>query len=181
MKFFAAIRPDPDTVRDLVRLQTGVNGAEWHAPEKLHITLGYFGEVSAWQFERLRADLADIDMSGFEISLAGAGHFGGDEPRAIWVGVVPSDELTRLYMHCRRCAKFAKIEMEAMPFMPHVTLAYLSQNPCADEVAAFEARLAPYEAGPFRVETFNLYSTHEQAGRPNTYTQEAAYPLKGLV
>lgn len=181
MKLFAAIRPDPDTVRDLVRLQTGVGGAEWSAPEKLHITLGYFGEVSAAQFERLKADLSAIDMSAFEILLAGAGHFGGAEPRALWVGAVPSDALTRLYMHCRRCAKFAKIEMETTPFMPHVTLAYLRQNPCADEVAAFEARLAHYEAGPFRVESFNLYSTHEQVGGPNTYTQEAAYPLKGLV
>ena len=43
---FAAIRPPSGVIKAVSRLQKGVPGARWSGPEKLHITVGYFGEVA---------------------------------------------------------------------------------------------------------------------------------------
>lgn len=179
MHLFAAIRPPDNIVRSLTRLQKGVSGAKWSAPEKLHITLGYFGDVDADRADSLDLELADLKMDGFEVELSGAGHFGRSEPHAIWVGVKPSAALSRLHKHCRRAAHYVKLDMDARPFMPHITLAYLKSDPNIDRVVAFEKRLADYEAGPFLVDQFHLYSSRQTKNKPNTYQIEASYPLIG--
>lgn len=179
MKLFAAIRPNEKIIRTLARQQKGVSGAKWSAPEKLHITLGYFGEVDADRAEMLDTELARLKMTSLELELFGSGHFGSSEPHAIWIGVKPSKELTQLYKHCRRSARYANIEMETRPFMPHVTLAYLKKNPRIDRIAAFEKRLAEFKAGPFLVDQFHLYSSLQSRNKPNTYRVEASYPLTG--
>lgn len=179
MKLFAAVRPNEKIVRQLTRLQKGVSGARWSGPEKLHITLGYFGDVDMDRAEILDAELAQLKMTSFNVSLSGAGHFGRTEPHAIWIGVDPSDELTRLNKHCRRAARRAKIDMDARTFQPHVTLAYLKPEPRIDRIIAFEKRLAQFQAGPFLVDEFHLYSSLSSQGKPNLYRQEASYPLIG--
>ncbi len=179
MKLFAAIRPNEKIIRGLTRLQRGVAGAKWSSADKLHLTLGYFGAVDAEKAEMLDTELARVKMTGFDVKLYGAGHFGSSEPHAIWIGVVPSPELTQLYKHCRRAARYAKIEMETRSFKPHITLAYLKRPPNIPRIVAFEKRLAHYEAGPFLVDEFGLYSSWPTKNGPNIYRQEANYPLTG--
>lgn len=179
MHLFTAIRPPENIVRALTRLQKGVSGAKWSAPEKLHITLGYFGDVDADKADSLDLELEALKMDGFEVELSGAGHFGRSEPHANWIGVKPSDALTKLNKHCRRAARYVKIEMDARPFQPHITLAYLKPDPNIDRIIAFEKRLANFHAGPFFVDQFHLYSSLRSRNKPNTYQIEASYPLVG--
>lgn len=179
MKLFAALKPTPDIITELTHLQRSVSNAKWSAPEKLHITLGYFGEVTFDQAETLDDELAKLSMPAFDVELFGVGHFGRSEPHAIWIGVKPSDALTRLHKHCRRAARYAHIKMEARPFLPHVTLAYLRRDPDVRDVVAFEKRNANFEAEPFMVDSFALYSSQSRKNGPNIYTQEATYPLVG--
>lgn len=179
MKLFAAVRPAQNIIRTLTRLQRGVSGARWSDPEKLHITLGYFGDVSDEQAEMLDTEMARIKMTGFDVTLSGAGHFGRTEPHAIWVGVDPSADLSSLHRHCRRAARYCKIDMDSRTFMPHITLAYLGANPNIRRIIAFEKRLALFKAGPFLVDEVILYSSHSREGGPNIYRKEASYPLIG--
>lgn len=179
MKLFAAIRPPEFVIRQLVRHQKGVSGAKWSDPEKLHITLGYFGEVDDEYAEILDTELARQHMTGFDVLLKGAGHFGSSEPHAIWVGVEPSSHLSALHRHCRRAARAAKIEMETRNYLPHITLAYLKRDPAIDRIVAFEKRLAEFQAGPFLVDEFFLYSSWQSKNGPNKYKVEASYPLVG--
>lgn len=178
MKLFAAIRPTQKIIRTLTRLQRGVSGARWSDPEKLHITLGYFGEVDDERAEMLDTELARIRLTGFDVSLSGAGHFGRTEPHAIWVGVDPSEPLSALHRHCRRAARYCRIDMETRAFMPHITLAYLRPHPNIPRIINFEKRLAMFKAGPFLVDEVGLYSSH-QTGGANIYRKEANYPLIG--
>jgi len=84
MILFAAIKLPYHIAKDLTRFQKGVAGAKWSGAEKLHITLGYFGEVDDDRAEILDDQLASKAFSSFELSLKGAGHFGQAEPHAIW-------------------------------------------------------------------------------------------------
>lgn len=179
MKLFAAIRPPSGLIRAITRLQKGVPGARWSAPEKLHITVAYFGVVSDILAEELDADLARRPLPAFELSLHGAGHFGRAEPHQIHLKVDDHPALTRLHTHCRRVARELRIPMEARGFRPHLTLAYLKPFPDLEKLAAFEQRHASTEFGPFLVDQFGLYSSWRQKRGPNRYDLEATYPLTG--
>ncbi len=170
----------PRTVAALERVQKGVSGARWSAPEKLHITVGYFDDVDDDHAELLDHELAKLRLAAFDLSLKGAGHFGSVEPHAIWVGVTPHPSLTRLNEHCKTAARRAGITMEKRKYIPHVTLAYLKAGAPLDRIIKFEQRLADFEAGPFLVDEFFLFSSWRKVNGPNTYRIEASYPLLGL-
>ena len=58
LKLFAAIMLPQMIARDVIREQKGVSGARWVSEEKLHITLGFFGEVDPDHAELLDQELA---------------------------------------------------------------------------------------------------------------------------
>lgn len=179
MILFAAIKMQPRTLAALTRIQKGVSGARWSDPEKLHITTGYFGEVDDDRAEVLDHELARLRLSAFELSLKGVGHFGSLEPHAIWAGVPEHPSLLRIHDHCKVAARRAGITMEKRKYMPHVTLAYLKKTAPLERIIKFEQRLATFEAGPFLVDEFLLFSSWRKVNGPNTYRLEASYPLLG--
>lgn len=180
MILFAAIAIPAPIARDLARVQRGVAGARWRSAEQLHLTLGYFGEVDDDRAEMLDAQLAGQTLTGFEITLAGANHFGRDPVHALWTGVKDgAPELGALHKHCRRAARSAGIIMESRKYMPHVTLAYMKPDAPHARIIAFEQNMAGFKAGPFWVDEFFLYSSHRKTKGSNLYRIEASYPLLG--
>lgn len=179
MILFAAIKMQPRTVAALSRIQKGVSGARWTEPEKFHITVGYFGEVEDDQAEDLDRELARLRLTAFELSLKGVNHFGKTEPHSLWAGVNPHPSLSRIHDHCRVAARRVGISMEKRKFIPHVTLAYLKKDASIDRLIRFEQRLADFEAGPFLVDEFFLFSSWKKERGPNLYRMEASYPLLG--
>lgn len=179
MKLFAAILLPEKIAGDVVREQKGVSGARWVSQEKLHITLGFFGEVDADHAELLDHELGKLRMGSFELVLQGGGHFGRTEPHAIWAGVRPSPELERLHAHCRHAARRADIQMEARNYTPHVTMAYMKPRPELSRIVAFEKRMADWSTRPFLVDEYSLMSSHSKKSGPNLYREEAVFPLLG--
>ena len=60
MRLFVAI-PLPEDIGDgLSRICAGVPGAKWVAPENLHITLRFIGEVDGGAFHDIAAALARV-------------------------------------------------------------------------------------------------------------------------
>ena len=185
MILFAAIKLPPRLTQDIARVQRGVSGARWSAPEKLHITTGFFGEVDNDHAELLDYELARHPLPSFELELEGAGHFGHDEPHAIWLGVKDSPELARLHKHCKSAARRAGVTMEKRNYKPHVTLAYMNRSAYlkevgpVDRIIAFEKRLARFNCKPFLVDEFFMFSSHRKAKGANIYRIEASYPMVG--
>lgn len=179
MKLFAAIFLPEKIAGDVVREQKGVSGARWVSAERLHITLGYFGDVDADHAELLDHEIGTLRMGSFELNLEGSGHFGKTEPHAIWAGVSSSPDLTRLSKHCRHAARRANIQMEARKYMPHVTMAYMKPRSPLDRIISFEQRLADWSTRPFLVDQFSLVSSHPKQRGPNLYREEAVFPLLG--
>lgn len=179
MILFAAIRPPSGVIKAVSRLQKGVPGARWSKPEKLHITVGYFGDVPDAMAEDLDMELARRPLPSLELHLRGMGHFGRAEPHQIHLKLDENAGLEKLHNHCRRVARTLKIPMEARGFVPHLTLAYLKPFPDLEKLAKYEQRHADTNIGPFLVDQFGLYSSWQQTRGPNRYEREATYPLIG--
>lgn len=178
-RLFAAIKPTENIIRDLTKLQKGVAGARWHDPEKLHVTLGFFGDIAGEQAELLDTELATIRQSSFQLSLNGVGHYGKNEPRSIWAGVNDSADLIRLQKSIKFAAARMGIHMERKDYRPHVTLAYFSAYPDVERIAKFEYRQSGFKTRPFMVDEFLLYSSWKRKSGGNLYRVEASYPLLG--
>ena len=179
MILFAAIRPPSGVIRALGRVQKGVPGARWSAQEKLHITLGYFGEVSEPLAEELDEELARRPLPSLELVLEGVGHFGRAEPHQLHARVREDVGLARLHQHCRRAAREVGLQMERRNYTPHLTLAYLKPFPDIAKIMEWERKHAGLEVGPFLVDQFGLYSSWRTKRGPNRYDLEATYPLTG--
>lgn len=180
LRLFAALAIEDEAAERLLALMKGVPGAKWRPRENLHLTLRFFGEVTELVAEDLDVELeaATRGIGPFELRLKGAGSFGGADPHALWIGVAESDALKQLAAACEKAARRVKLKPEPLKFTPHVTVAYLS-GAAIDRVRAFEQRLGLFEAPPFQVGGFGLYSSVTRKAAPSLYRLEAEYPLLG--
>lgn len=179
MILFAAISPPSGVKRAAMRAAKAVPGARWHTPDKLHITVAYFGEVPDHLIEELDEELARRPLPAMELRLEGAGHFGRAEPHQLHLKVAENAALTRAHERAKTVARGLGIAMEKRLFRPHLTLAYLKPLPDIEKIVSWEQRHHALSIGPFLVDHIGLYSSHRQTRGPNRYDLEATYPLIG--
>src|ERR1700745_3355599 len=86
LRLFVGIEFPPELKLRLSLLETGIPGARWVDPGNLHLTLRFIGEVDEGMASDIDAALARIRAPGFAVTLAGAGCFGGERARVLWVG-----------------------------------------------------------------------------------------------
>ena len=176
IRLFVGVAPPDDVRRRLAGICGGVPGARWTSPETFHLTLRFIGDVDEGDAEDFAHALGGVRMGGFDVTLAGVGHFGsGDEARTLWAGVEKNLALVRLQRGIESALVRAGLPPEERRFTPHVTLARLADAPLA-RVSAFLAQYALFRAGPFAVDGFTLFSSHRRAEGP-LYRVEANYPL----
>jgi 2'-5' RNA ligase len=135
----------PEAVCDrLAALCAGVPGARWVDPVNFHLTLRFIGEVDNRTADDIDAALAAVRVPRFDLWLRDVGIFGrGRGVRALWAGVDPSEDLTRLQGKVENAAYSAGLPRETRKFSPHVTLARLrgvSASRLQGFVAAHRAR-----------------------------------------
>ena len=176
MRLFVALSLPDEARARLGGLAGGVPGARWVAPESLHLSLRFIGEVDGAQARDADAALAQISAPAFTLTLAGVDCFSsGDKSRSLWVGVAECAELMRLQGKIERALQRAGLPAEGRKFKAHVTLARLKSNPGA-KLHDFLAGNALFRSDPFLVREFDLYSSflsHSGA----IYRREATYPL----
>ncbi len=177
--YFAAITP-PENILDAVApLQKGIEGVKWAPLDNLHITVGYFGELSDAYAEILDRELARAPGYGFDMRLTGVDFFGSTRPHTLWLGVEDNPALNRLHKHVRSASRRSKVEMEARKFRPHLSLAYLRRGYAKDDFERYIRRHIRFKTEPFLVDEFSLYCVEPHKHGPNTYIKEANYPLVG--
>ena len=176
-RLFAALDIPDEIAEELRALQRGIDGAGWRPRENFHLTLRFFGSTDGAKARDLDAELAQFSTAPFEIQLKGVGSFGGYDPHSIWADVVASEALKELAKSCDKAARRCGFKADKRGFRPHVTLAYL-KGISPETVAAWLTRFAMFEAAPFWVDSFALYSSWP--GRyASRYQEEASYPLYG--
>lgn len=184
LRLFAGLELPDEVAGPLTSLMRGVPGAAWRPRENLHITLGFFGEMNervAEDLDGLLSELAD-GIGPITLRIKGAGHFGGDKPEALWMGIAADPGLAHLAQGCTRAGRRLGLNMGKDRCIPHVTMAYLSGLAgvqALDRVMGFVQRQALYESAPWQAGEFGLYSSHMRKAAPSLYRLEAAYGLLG--
>ncbi len=177
-RLFTAIEI-PDDIRDeLHRLRLPLPGARWISPENYHITLRFAGDIDNAKAREFIANLASIDVDGFELRITGLGVFGGDDPHSIWAGIEPNAKLDDLARAHEKAARNAGLAPETRAFRPHVTLARLKHSN-AEAVARFLSRYSGYRSEPFFVTRTLLMSSRPSVGG-GPYGIEDRFPVRGM-
>lgn len=176
MRLFVALSL-PDEVREqLALLEDRLPGARWVPPENFHITLRFIGEVDGGQAEDIDAELTSLYGEGFELSLAGLGHFGeGSKTRALYARVEPTEPLLRLQQKVEQALQRTGCAPEGRKYKPHVTLARF-RNGGGLELERYLVRHSLFRSAPFLVTDFVLYQSF-LSGEGAIYREEAHYPL----
>jgi 2'-5' RNA ligase len=176
IRLFSAIGLPPEARAALARRQAGLDGARWVAPENLHVTLRFFGELREDVAYDLDAELGGLAARPFEIELAGVGAFGeGVDIHVVWAGVAENPALAHLAAACESAARRVGLKAETRRYRPHVTLAYLKRPDPADVAAWIQANNL-LKSPPIAVESFALYSSR-LGGEGAHYRVEREYRL----
>ncbi len=150
----------PESVRQLLsEWQTGLPGVRWTAPENLHLTVRFIGEVPQAKVPVIKAWLKTVSENAFSLQIKGLGYFDKHPQAVVWAGIVPSPELAALQQRVNDVlALHAGIKKDVGQFSPHITLGRVKQ---ADRAAlkAFTAKYGDVTTATFRVEFFTLFSS----------------------
>lgn len=147
------------------------------APEAMHLTLVFLGELDEPLAEEAHRAFETIVAHPFPLTLRGVGAFGGGRPRSVHAEVAPEPALDRLQSKVAQAARLAGVALDHRRFTPHVTLGRLKPgevDPRHLEQAL--VRCGGFAAGTIRVDRFCLYRSHlARAGA--VYEELASYPL----
>jgi 2'-5' RNA ligase len=175
IRLFTAIGLPSDVTTRLTLLQGGVPGARWSPPENLHLTLRFIGEVDEVVANDIDDMMTGLRAAPFELTLSGSGSFGSKDPHSLWIGIAPCPPLMHLAARIESLLQRMGLAAEMRKYKPHVTLARLKDAP-APRVQAFLADHALFTCGPFGVNSFGLYSSH-QSSHGSQYVLERSYAL----
>jgi len=170
--------PLPEAVADrLGAVCGGVPGARWLRPDQFHLTLRFIGEVDGGVFDDLRFELGRVRSAAFAMGLSGIDLLGNRRRAHVLFAAVPScPPMFELQARIEAAVCRVGLPPERRRFAPHVTLARLNGAPPA-KVCDYLGQFGLFQAGPFAVERFALFSSHlSRSG--SIYRAEATYPLQ---
>jgi 2'-5' RNA ligase len=175
-RLFTAIEIPQTISQSLASHRGGLPGSRWMDQSSYHITLRFFGDVDNRSAYDIADLLGDVSRDPFTVELDGLGSFGGDRPRALYAGVVPSRPLMELQAEHERIARRCGLPAETRKFTPHVTLARLGGPASPREVADYLALQGHVPRRQFSIERFVLLSSRSSFGG-GPYVIEEDYPL----
>jgi len=150
----------PDTIKkNLETMSFGIPGARWVAPDQIHLTVRFIGDVDGALFHDIKNSLEEVIVSPFDLQLKGVGHFPPrGTPRVIWVGLELSESLQILRKKINTALLKIEVEPERRKFSPHITIARLKNTPI-QKIANFLSGNGLFSQAPFQVSDFKLYSS----------------------
>jgi len=174
-RLFIAVDIDEATRAHVGRISTGLRDAigaqtrvSWVRPERMHLTLHFFGSADDALEEGVRgAQAHPIAQPAFDLSFDGLGFFPErGSPRVLWLGVAAGLEQLRC-LH----AVFVGLDLSralpertSEPFTPHLTLARFRDRVPRAKLA--EITSIPASAGPSRIDRVTLYESRLSPAGP---------------
>jgi 2'-5' RNA ligase len=176
MRLFVGLGLPEGLAQCLAILEAGLPGARWVAPENMHLTLRFIGEVSRDAAEDIDEMLAGVSAPAFDLHLQGVGAFGqGAKTRSVWVGLQPSEELAFLHTKVESAVVRGGQPPEGRKFFPHITLARFNHAD-ANRLQRFIEGNSLFRAGPWTIDHFTLFESHMGKGG-SVYTPLTDYEL----
>lgn len=156
----------------------------WVAPENIHLTIKFLGDVSVNNIEVLKDMLLaeTLKQEPFEISMGGLGAFPNTRhPRVIWVGVEAPEELYSL----QRAIEMQSIRLgyspDKRPFSAHLTLGRVARHASPAQVRIISKVINNYHLGFLgvaRVDHIALFKSDLKPTGP-IYSRLFEAPFKG--
>ncbi len=133
---FAAIKPSTEIREKLHAMQARLvdtrADVRWIAPENLHITIKFFGEVEESRIQELleRIEKASAQVPAFPLEIEGINRFPEKGPaRVIICRVIsPDQRITKLHRLIDSAAGGMGLPMDTRVLTPHLTLGRVSSN-----------------------------------------------------
>lgn len=186
--FIAIVLPDAivshlRAVQESLRQQAPGRTVRWVAPEGIHLTLKFLGDVPVTQAGAVEGALVEAARphTGFTLSVAGLGCFPNpSRPRVLWAGVEGERRaLAVLRDDVERQVAPLGYPTEDRPFSPHLTLGRIRPEANRTDTATVGALLGrvTVDAAPaWRVEHVSLMRS-ELTPRGAIYSELARVPL----
>jgi 2'-5' RNA ligase len=188
MRLFVAVDIDDRTRGGVARaidvLRTALEAAQstarvsWVAPDRLHLTLQFIGQVSEDTAAAIEARLGPpFELPAFEMRLGSIGTFPpGGRPRVVWLALDRgADALAALHEEVQRRLADVPFRRESRAFSPHLTLARFKHGGTRVDVERI-SRVALRPAGGCTIDHVTLYQSRLSPRGP-TYTPLRVTPL----
>ena len=127
MRLFIAAELPEEVLDALVETQAALRDTvrgRYTAPDSLHLTLAFLGEVSAARLDEVASAL-ERGCAGHgpvEVRLGALGSFGRRRSAVLWQGLTGGPELASLAADVRGALEAAGFAFDEKPFLAHITL-----------------------------------------------------------
>ena len=163
MRVFIAV-DIPDKIRktlgDVQReLRPLTSSARWVAPESIHITLKFVGEIPEKRLDDIDTALAGLSWKPFTITVRGVGFFPGTRsPRVFWAGM-EAPTMEGLAEQLDTLMERSGFEKEKRAFRPHLTLARAKDTRIDSSLVSAAAKYEEHAFGSFSVDRVFLFKS----------------------
>lgn len=162
-------------------LRPTTENINWVAPENLHWTLQFLGEVEDTELHAVCRSIskAAAEFEAFTLSSAGVGAFPSiDQPRTIWLGATEGGEqLIKLQDKIEGNMADLGFHPDRRTFTPHLTLGRVSSGrDGGTQLAERLAKMTNFEGGVTTVDQVTVFSTEPSRDGP-TYHVTSRAPL----
>jgi len=155
----------------------------WVAPQNVHLTLKFLGDLSPAALEEL-AETLKVEVcsySIFSISVGGLGAFPTPHrPRVIWIGLETPPALQVLRRGVETVAARLGYTPEGRPFSAHLTIGRVGQNVSSADLLRIRSMLESTRIGAlgtFQVEAVHIFKSDLLPGG-SVYTHLYALPMR---
>lgn len=157
--FIAADLP-AEMREEMSKLKRSIKGVRWYDASKIHLTLRFIGEVENQVVEEVKSALYELKWPKMALRSDGLGlFFYKRNPRVIWIGLQPADELQSLREEVDQLLKPTAIEEDSRPFKPHVTLGKCKKFVDKKAVLEMKDELGDWKEAEGELSRLTLYSS----------------------
>jgi len=144
-------------------LKTSYADVKWVHPEKIHLTLKFFGNIEDSRVDPILKSIGGPVQrtSPFSMKVQGVGAFPHSKnPRVIWMGLMDGKEVLATFQKELE-GTLAKIgfEPEGRPFQPHLTLGRVRTSRGKDDLIGKMEKHREEEFGGVEVEEVILFKS----------------------
>jgi 2'-5' RNA ligase len=165
----------PTTIRRMMEtlqkdLKSSDADVKWVNPDKVHLTLKFFGNIEESQVDSIMSSILQPVRSTqpFHLKVSGTGAFPNPKnPRVVWIGLTEGKEALRHFQEQLESAlKGIGFPAEDRSFHPHLTLGRVKSSRGRGALSAKIEQHREDELGEFEVEKVVLFKSDLKPGGP---------------
>jgi 2'-5' RNA ligase len=163
MRLFIAVDLPNELRKELANVQRALHpltdSARWVAPEAIHITLKFLGEVPEKRVEDINSALAGLSWKPFSVTVRGVGFFPGNRsPRVFWAGM-EAPTMQGLAEELDSRMERLGFDKEKRAFRPHITLARARDTRIDSALVRGATQYEQHDFGAFTADRVFLFKS----------------------